>query len=95
MTSSKPHLALYSLALLLLTVPQAIGQKKFNSPPTLHKQGTATQLIVEDKPFLVLGGETGNSSGSGYTVHEVGVEGRESHESQHGTGTHILGAAGT
>jgi hypothetical protein len=25
--------------------------------PHLQKQGTATQLIVDDKPFLVLGGE--------------------------------------
>jgi len=64
MTFSKPLLALCVPALLLLAAPQAIGQKKFNSPPTLHKQGTAAQLIVEDKPFLVLGGETGNSSGS-------------------------------
>jgi beta-galactosidase GanA len=32
--------------------------------PYLHKQGTATQLIVDDEPFLILGGETGNSSTS-------------------------------
>jgi len=32
--------------------------------PYLHKQGTATQLIVDDDPFLILGGETGNSSTS-------------------------------
>jgi beta-galactosidase GanA len=30
----------------------------------LRKQGTATQLIVHDKPFLMLGGELGNSSAS-------------------------------
>jgi hypothetical protein len=30
----------------------------------LQKQGTATQLIVDNKPFLVLGGELGNSSAS-------------------------------
>jgi uncharacterized protein DUF5597/glycosyl hydrolase family 35 len=30
----------------------------------LQKQGTATQLIVDDKPFLVLGGELHNSSAS-------------------------------
>ena len=30
--------------------------------PCLRKQGTATQLIVDGKPFLILGGETGNSS---------------------------------
>jgi beta-galactosidase GanA len=32
--------------------------------PHLRKQGTATQLIVNGKPFLVLGGELGNSSAS-------------------------------
>lgn len=32
--------------------------------PHLSKQGTATQLIVDDKPFLMLGGELGNSSAS-------------------------------
>jgi Domain of unknown function (DUF5597)/Glycosyl hydrolases family 35 len=33
-----------------------------NSIPHLAKKGTATQLIVEGKPFLVLGGELGNST---------------------------------
>jgi hypothetical protein len=32
--------------------------------PHLRKQGTATQLIVDGKPFLVLGGELSNSSGT-------------------------------
>jgi hypothetical protein len=32
--------------------------------PHLQKQGTATQLIVHGKPFLMLGGELGNSSAS-------------------------------
>ena len=31
--------------------------------PHLRKQGTATQLIVDGQPFLVRGGELGNSSG--------------------------------
>lgn len=30
--------------------------------PYLRKQGTTTQLIVDGKPFLILGGELGNSS---------------------------------
>ena len=30
--------------------------------PHLQKQGNTTQLIVDDKPFIILGGETGNSS---------------------------------
>jgi len=32
--------------------------------PYLRKQGTATQLVVDDKPFLVLAGELGNSTSS-------------------------------
>jgi len=32
--------------------------------PHLSRQGTATQLIVDGKPFLILGGELGNSSSS-------------------------------
>jgi beta-galactosidase GanA len=31
--------------------------------PTLRAQGSATQLIVDGEPFLMLAGETGNSSG--------------------------------
>ena len=33
-------------------------------PPHLEKRGSATQLIVEDKPFLLLGCELGNSTAS-------------------------------
>jgi len=32
--------------------------------PHLEKQGTATQLIVDGRPYLILGGELGNSSSS-------------------------------
>lgn len=32
--------------------------------PQLRKHGTATQLVVDGKPFLILGGELGNSSSS-------------------------------
>lgn len=32
--------------------------------PYLQKQGSATQLIVNGKPFLIMGGELGNSSAS-------------------------------
>ena len=36
--------------------------QKSNQIPHLIKQGKATQLIVDEKPFLILGGELGNSS---------------------------------
>lgn len=35
-----------------------------NPLPHLEKKGTATQLIVNNQPFLILGGELGNSSAS-------------------------------
>ena len=35
-----------------------------DSLPRLRRQGTATQLVVDGKPFLVLGGELGNSTSS-------------------------------
>ncbi|MET3535744.1 GH35 family beta-galactosidase [Chryseobacterium limigenitum] len=34
--------------------------------PRLQKKGTATQLVVGKKPFLILGGELGNSSASSF-----------------------------
>jgi len=36
----------------------------FQDAPLLRKHGTATQLIVDGKPFLMLCGETNNSTGS-------------------------------
>ena len=33
------------------------------APPRLVRQGSATQLVVDGAPFLILGGEVGNSSG--------------------------------
>ena len=44
-------------ALLCVTVIQA-------ADIFLHKQGSATQLYVDGKPFVILGGELGNSSAS-------------------------------
>jgi beta-galactosidase GanA len=48
-----------TFALLLLASQSLFSQ---NPLPYLKKQGTTTQLIVEGKPFLILGGELGNSS---------------------------------
>ena len=41
------------------------GKKSSTTIPHLEKRGFATQLIVDDKPFLILGGELLNSSSSG------------------------------
>ncbi|MDR3119706.1 MAG: DUF5597 domain-containing protein [Mediterranea sp.] len=38
--------------------------KAYSQLPYLKKQGTATQLMADGKPFLIIGGELGNSSAS-------------------------------
>ncbi len=47
--------------LFCILIQQAQAQ---NSLPHLARHGFSTQLIVDDKPFLILGGELGNSSAS-------------------------------
>ena len=51
------------IGLILLGVLQSHAQA--SSPiPRLMKDGNYVQLLVNNKPFLVLGGELGNSSAS-------------------------------
>lgn len=54
-----------NIFILLIIISSSISGQQ-NKSPHLTKQGTATQLIVNDKPFLVLGGELGNSSASSF-----------------------------
>jgi hypothetical protein len=42
----------------------SIHSQSTSAIPRLRKHGTATQLIVHNKPFLMLGGELGNSTAS-------------------------------
>ena len=58
-TYSLPILLLFLIAFQLGTL-----QAQQVSPPHLEKRGAATQLIVNGKPFLILGGEVHNSSSS-------------------------------
>lgn len=51
------------LAVVLVTVLGDVAVKA-GETPYLRKQGNATQLIVEGKPFLMIAGELGNSSAS-------------------------------
>ena len=44
------------------TIPLTAQSLQTESIPHLVKQGSATRLLVEGKPFIVLGGELGNSS---------------------------------
>ena len=50
----------FYLLLVLCSFSCAISAQ--NSIPRLIKKGNVTQLIVDEKPFLVLGGELGNST---------------------------------
>jgi beta-galactosidase GanA len=62
MNASRIFLGLSALALWLAG---AAAPAYADTPlPQLRKQGTAIQLIVDGKPFLVLGGELHNSSAS-------------------------------
>ncbi len=61
----KPVCGLACLALAAAALAADEQQKPAARPiPALRKQGTATQLIVDGKPFLMLGGELHNSSAS-------------------------------
>lgn len=46
----------------ILTATALAGAARNES--RLYRQGTATRLIADDKPFIIVGGETGNSMGS-------------------------------
>jgi len=48
---------------LLINIPFVYGQKN-NVIPHLETYGTTSRMIVDGKPFLILGGELGNSTSS-------------------------------
>ncbi len=50
------------MKILLCFLTLAVGALGATELPHLQRQGTATQLIVDGKPFLIRGGELGNSS---------------------------------
>ena len=52
------------IVLTLLCFPHLSAQAQHIGIPHLEKHGTATQLVVDGKPFLILGGEINNSSSS-------------------------------
>ena len=62
-----PQRSLYLslIAFIILVHPAYLFSQTTNATiPHLQKHGTTTQLIVGNKPFLILGGELGNSSAS-------------------------------
>jgi beta-galactosidase GanA len=63
-TKMNKLLLLFFLLLTAFLSAQSPKQIGINNIPHLEKQGNTEQLIVEGKPFLMLAGETGNSSAS-------------------------------
>ena len=53
-----------TLFTILFSLTFSLGFAQTDVRPFLRKQGSATQLVVNGKPFLMLGGELGNSSAS-------------------------------
>ena len=62
-TKMKSFLTILALIFTSLN-HQSNAQSVSENIPHLERQGSAIQLIVKGKPFLILGGETGNSSAS-------------------------------
>ena len=64
----KPDPKLHNSAKIFITIILFFNllhsYAQVSSIPHLAKNGAYTQLIVDDKPFLILGGELGNSSAS-------------------------------
>lgn len=70
MAANKKYLSSLALLIIILIncsslgIEQNIGEHDSNQIPHLRKQGTAAQMVVDGKPYLVLGGELHNSSSS-------------------------------
>ena len=60
----KSFLTLLAAALLACGCTQKAKEPTQTEPPHLEKRGSATQLIVQGEPWLVLGCELGNSTSS-------------------------------
>src|SRR4051794_7121830 len=52
------------LVLSLVLFARALSAAEVGLPPHLEKHGNVTQLMVDGKPFLILGAELHNSSSS-------------------------------
>jgi len=62
----KLHTALCCILICLLAATASLAQTPTQSQPSLphfEKRGAATQLIVDGKPFIILGGQVANSTG--------------------------------
>lgn len=59
-----PVVALVVTTVVLAAAPCSVSAQGGTAIPHLQRQGAATQLIVRGQPYLMLGGELGNSSAS-------------------------------
>lgn len=64
MRNYRNHITILLTGWVVLWALSCVQADDVKSIPHLNKQGTATQLIVDGKPFLMLAGELGNSSAS-------------------------------
>jgi beta-galactosidase GanA len=62
--SSSSRARSIAAAVLAFVILHAAATPAQTGIPTLQRHGTATQLVVDGAPFLILGGELGNSSAS-------------------------------
>ena len=65
--AAKAREALVNILPVKLIVPLAstlLAATALAAPPHLEKHGSTQQLMVHDRPYLILGGELGNSSAS-------------------------------
>ena len=56
--------SLRSIARLCLAALLCLAAAAYAQPPALERRGEAVQLVVDGRPFLILGGELANSSAS-------------------------------
>ena len=60
------YLLVIEIIIVLISTCPGCGQKidpqKSHQMPHLARQGDTVQLIVDDKPFIICGGELGNST---------------------------------
>ena len=57
---------LFTPGIILCCLLRLNAQQSSVHTPHLVKNGNFTQLLVDNKPFLILGGELGNSSASSH-----------------------------
>jgi hypothetical protein len=74
---------LFIIGLIYWRLLQVSAQESSAQIPRLVKNGNHVQLLVDNKPFLILGGELGNSSASGTGKPGRRMNGDQDHQGRH------------